>query len=271
VSEALAEPVAEARELAKSQPVAHLDETGWREAKKKAWLWVMVTSLVTVYEVSRSRGSKIAKALLGVDWGGILVSDRWSAYHWVDMFQRQFCWAHLIRDFRSVSEGTGLAAKLGKALLGQADQMFREWQKVRDGTLSRDKFRRRIRRIPPRVGRLLRRLERSADRAAEGMARDLLSREVSLWTFLYADGVEPTNNTAERAARHAVLWRKGSFGTDSETGSRYVERMLTAVATLRQNNRHVLDYLTSAITASLHGKPVPSFIAKSRPRLRAAA
>lgn len=264
VSDALAAPVAEAREAVRSEEIAHADETGWREEKKKAWLWVVVTAIATVFEISRSRGAKVAKELLGGDWAGFLVTDRWSAYNWVDILHRQLCWAHLIRDFRAVSEGTGLAAKIGKQLLGQTKEMFLEWQKVRDGTLPRRRFARRMVPVQHRVGRLLRRLEQSGDPKAEGFARDLLAKELALWAFLHVDGLEPTNNTAEREIRHGVLWRKGSFGTDSEQGSRYVERILTTIATLRQHDRSVLEYLTSAVQAHICARPAPPLVPTAR-------
>jgi len=264
VSDALAAPVAEAREAVRAEEIAHADETGWRESKRKAWLWVVVTSIATVFEISRSRGSKVAKELLGIDWVGFLVSDRWSAYNWVDILQRQLCWAHLIRDFRAVAEGTGLAAELGQQLLNQATKMFENWQKVRDGTCTRARFAETMIPVQNRVADLLQQLEHSGDRKAEGLARDLLGKEFALWTFLHVDGLEPTNNTAERAIRHAVLWRKGSFGTDSERGSRYVERILTTIATLRQHDRHVLDYLTSAIQANLRARPAPALVPTAR-------
>jgi transposase len=91
----------------------------------------------------------------------------------------------------------------------------------------------------------------------------LLAWEPALWTFAYHEGVEPTNNRAERALRPAVLWRKRSFGCHSDEGCRYVERLLTVVQTLRLQGRDVLDYLQAALTAHRDGLPAPKLLTGS--------
>lgn len=266
VSQALAAPVEEARAAVREQDVAHQDETGWREGpengrKARAWLWVAVTSLVTVYRIVRSRGAQVTKEMLGEDFRGFLVVDRWSAYRWVARGRRQLCWAHLIRDFCCFAERGGSGGKIGLKLLGQAETMFRSWHRIRDGTLTRRVFQRRMKRVEHSVGRLLRKAAVCGDAKIEGMAKEILTHEPALWTFVYAEGVEPTNNRAERALRNAVIWRKISFGTDSDRGSRFVERALTVTATLKQQRRHVLGFLTAACEASLAGRPPPSLLA----------
>jgi transposase len=260
VSTAVAEPVAAAQAYVQQQEVVHLDETGWREGRRRAWLWVMVSPLVTVFLVHARRGTVAARALLGASVDAILVTDRWSAYkHW-PIEQRQLCWAHLLREFTAFTERGGAAARLGRALLRDADTLFARWHRVRDGTLSRPRFWREMRSLRRRVERRLRHGIVRTDRKTAATCRDLVQCAPALWTFIDLPGVEPTNNAAERALRPAVLWRKGSFGTHSAAGSRFAERMLTVATTLRQQGRNVVGYVTQASVAALHGQVAPSLL-----------
>ena len=261
VSEALAAPVEEAREFVRQQPVVHADETGWREDKGRAWLWTATTALVTVFQIAKSRGAVVAKQMLGEAFAGFLVVDRWAAYEWTEL--RQLCWAHLLRDFQGFVDRGGTGALLGEKLLAQARTMFELWHRVRDKTLTRRTFQHRMKPIEKRILRLLRKAQLRAETRTAGMAREILDRRNYLWTFVDTDGVEPTNNAAERAIRPAVLWRKGSFGTDSANGSRFVERILSAVTSLKQQRRHVLDYLTDACAAHDAGLPAPSLLPRA--------
>ncbi len=260
VSAALEVPVEEVKGHLKRQPVAHLDETGWRERLKKAWLWVAVAGQMAVFMVHPSRGAVVAKELLGEDYKGHLVTDRWSAYTWVDPERRQLCWSHLERDFQGFVDRGGRGSLLGVFLLMEARRMFKLWHRVRDGTLQRRTFQRRMEPIRANVGRLLRKAVVRAEAKTAGMAREILTLEKSLFTFVDIEGVEPTNNTAERAIRPAVIYRKLSFGTHSAKGSRFIERMLTVTATLKLQKRNVLEYLTAAYAAHLAGVPPPSLL-----------
>lgn len=264
ISAALEQPVAQAREHVQGEFIAHMDETGWREGRVKAWLWVAVTSVVTVFLIAKSRGAAVAKEVLGKDFTGFLVTDRWSAYGWTDLHLRQVCWSHLVRDFQGFVDRGGESAALGKALLRQARRMFGWWHRVRDGTLPRRTFERWMRAVEREVGRLLRRAEVCPDKKTAGMAREMLKLEPAFWTFVQVEGLEPTNNVAERALRPAVLYRKGCFGTHSPDGSRFVERMLTVVATLKQQKRNVLEFLTTAYAAHLRGLPPPALVPASQ-------
>jgi transposase len=261
-SQALAAPVEEVKALVREQPVAHADETGWRQGGKKAWLWTVVTSVAVVFAVRLSRGAKVARELLGDDFAGRLVTDRWSAYFWVPLAQRQLCWSHLIRDFRKLAESAGAAAPIGRELGKCARDLFRHLRRLRDGTWSRDRFQAHIEsNIRPRVQALLAAGAALPDECErKGMLAALLSVEPAMWTFVYDDRVEPTNNVAERTIRHGVIWRRTSFGTQSEAGSRFVERTLTTVATLRQQHRNVLEYLTDACDAAARHQPAPSLV-----------
>ena len=270
-TEALAAPVEEARTSVPEQEVAHLDEASWRQGGKRAWLWVAVTSLVTVFLVRLSRGGHVARELLGEECSGILVTDRYSAYNWYPVRWRQLCWAHLQRDFEAMRGRGGRSEEIGDALLAQAHQMFTWWHRVREGTLQRSTFRSYMSPIRREVERLLEAGSTCDVPKTAGTCRDILKRREALWTFVQVDGVEPTNNTAERSIRPGVLWRKGSFGTQSEEGSRFVESMMTVVSTLKQQQRNVLEYLTAACDAALRGDAAPSLLPANAQKSQAAA
>jgi len=270
VSDSVAAAVEEARAYVRAQPSANLDETGWREAAQRAWLWIATTALVAVFTISRSRGSHVAKELVGEGFQGIVCSDRWSAYTWLSLEQRQICWAHLKRDFKGLSELEGPGAAIGAALLAETERMFKWWARVRDGTLQRDRFQRRMRAVERKVGDLLVEGEVCPDAKVAGMCLKIRSVESALWTFVTTEGIEPTNNLAERDLRRAVLWRKSCFGTDSETGSRYAERILTTTKTLRKQDRHVLEFLTQSVEAAIRGVPGPSLLPTTTPVAAAA-
>jgi len=268
---AVAAPVEEARTYVQEQAVAHLDETRWRQGSTQAWLWVAMTNLVTVFVVRMSRGGQVARELLGERFGGILVTDRYSAYNWYPVRWRQLCWAHLLRDFTAMRDRGGYSAELGDALLIQAHQMFTWWHRVREGTLKRSTFRSYMTPLRREVERLLEAGRRCGLPKTAGTCRDILQRREALWTFVQVEGVEPTNNAAERAIRPGVLWRKGSFGTQSAEGSRFVESMMTVVTTLKQQQRNVLEYLTAACEAALRGEAAPSLLPASDQQAQAVA
>lgn len=260
VSAALGAAVAEAQAVVREQPVANVDETSWTEQTRRCWLWVAVTALVTVFQVRPSRGSTSAKELLGATYAGIVGSDRWSGYTWVATTQRQVCWAHLVRDFTAVAERGGASKALGTACLDLADRLFARWYQLRDGTLDRATFTLLAAPLQAELHALLTTGLAIRQTKTRHLCENLLKIEPALWTFVTVRGVEPTNNSAERALRRAVLWRRRSFGTQSAAGSRFVERVLTAVCTLRQQERAVLDYLTDATHAATEGRPIPSLL-----------
>ena len=260
ISQAINEPVNEAHEYVQAQAVVHPDETSWREANHKAWLWVAATTLVTVFLIRCSRGGQVAREILGETFTGIVVSDRWSAYNWHLTLLRQLCWAHLRRDFQAFVERGGQSQRIGQSLLIYTDLMFRWWQKVRDRTMSHTTFQNKMISVQTKVGKLLRQGTECNHRKTAGTCRDILKRETALWTFVHIEGVEPTNNLAERQIRPAVLWRKGSFGTQSKAGSRFAERIMTVVATLKQQQRNALVYLTEACDAANWNRQTPSLL-----------
>lgn len=267
ISESIAAPVEQVAQAIGQQPVVHADETGWYERSRRAWLWGALAGSMALFLIRAHRGAAVAKELLGGMFAGILVSDRWTAYVWVDAARRQLCWAHLLRQFRGFQSLGADAAKIGRALELLTETMFHAWHRVREGTLSLAAFQALI---PPLRGQVTAWLQdgrSSGIRGVAGRCEEILELEPALWTFVDTEGVEPTNNAAERILRRAVLWRKSSFGTDSPKGSRFVERILTVVTTLRLQNRNVLDYITAAYQAHLCGAAAPSLL----PRLRHAA
>lgn len=260
VSEAVAPQVEEARAYIQQQAVVHADETGHKVAGKRAWLWVAVTAAVTVFLVRCSRGAEAAKELLGAAFRGLLVSDRWSAYTWVDALRRQLCWAHLIRDMTKISERARKAGEIGNRLLEFVYRMFHLWHEFRDGALNRAQFQQAMVPIREMIESLLGEGAMCGDAKTERTCKKILKLRPALWTFVEVDGVEPTNNVAERAIRAYVLWRKASFGTQGDRGNAFVERILTVCATCKQQGRNVLDYITAAVEAHLRGRAGPSLL-----------
>lgn len=263
VSRVLAAPHAEAIGHLQCSARAHADETSWRVDKAKAWLWVGVTALVIAFIVHRRRSKQAAKELLGTGFRGILTCDRWASYNWIDAACRQMCWSHLKRDFKAFLDYGAEAKILGEQLLTERKKLFRLWNRVRDGTMSRPEFQLACRPIRRRIEALLEAGTRLSSIKVSGMCREILKQRPALFTFVDFEGVEPTNNAAERAIRFAVLMRKGCFGSDSDRGARFIERFLTVRGTLRLQKRDLYEYLKAACTAALHGLPAPSLLSES--------
>jgi len=262
VSDALAGPVEQARRHVAEQEVLHQDESGWKEGHKgnrKAWLWIARTVSVTVFKIARTRSAEVAKRMLR-GFKGVLVTDRYPGYLFYNTGLRQLCWAHLLRDFQAFAQRKGRSAEIGCELLTLGRRMFKWWHKARDGTISRATFRTYMRPVRARVAELLRQAQRCRNARTKATAREILKIEAALWTFVDTEGIEPTNNFGEQGIRPAVMWRRVSFGTNSSAGSRYVERMLTATSTLRQQGRGVYEYLCDAVSASFEGRKPPSLL-----------
>jgi transposase len=260
-SAAIAEPVEDARSHVKKQPVKHADETGWREGigRSRAWLWTVVTTQVVVFMIHARRNADAAKELLG-GWLGVLVTDRHGAYNWWPDCRRQFCWAHLKRDIQAIVEREGESGRIGNRMLEDVERMFTWWHRVRDGTLARTSFRVYMRTVQRRFEALLAEGAKDSHPKTSKTCAMLLKRRDALWTFVYVEGVEPTNNSAEQVVRHGVILRKISYGTHSAAGSRFIERMLTVHATLRRQRRNILDFMRDACSAALQRRPAPSLL-----------
>lgn len=257
---ALQEPVAALEAALCTAPVAYADETGWAEAGRRRWLWLVVTAMATVFTVAASRGSGVIQGLLGEAFTGILVSDRWSAYRWLAAERRQVCWAHLKRDFQALVDWGGAATPVGQAALALTERLFAAWYHARDDPTQRPALATAMAPIQAEFRALFEAEQTNHNDKATGLCRALLKLWPALWTFIIVPGVEPTNNAAERALRPAVLWRKGCFGSQSAEGAHFVARLLTVAATCRQQHRNLLDYLTSVSAAAQRGHPVPSLL-----------
>lgn len=258
---AVLEPIVAELRQALRQHHVNMDETSWREGHSRPWLWVGVTAYLTVYHLVASRGADVVAALLGADYAHVLTSDRFKAYNGVPLNQRQACWAHLRRDFQAMIDRGGAGAPIGEDLLLHADILFGLWYKVRDGTRTRKWLKCQIEEwVRPEVRLLLQRGAACGCAKTAGTCAEILKVEESLWTFARVAGVEPTNNAAERALRHPVLWRAVSHGTRSSKGSRFVATILSVVETCRQQGRHVLEYLTACCQAALAKTQAPSLL-----------
>jgi transposase len=258
---ALEQPYNETIEHVRSQAVAYADETGWPKGnRQKGWLWALVSAGAAVFMVHAQRGQQAARKLLGA-FCGALVSDRWGGYNFFCGI-RQLCWAHLKRDFKAISEAKGAIGKIGLELYGLAKKILKLRKRVRDGTLQWRTFQKRMAPLMSRVEELLEQAAKCKC-ALSGKCRRIIKHREHLWTFVRDRGVEPTNNFAERIVRQGVLWRKSSFGTQSERGARYVERILTACATCRLQGRSIIEYLRDVCRCHLEGVSVPSLIKTS--------
>jgi len=281
VNDAVAAAVVQAHTYVQHQPVINCDETGFAQGnqdggnpqRRRGWLWVLVTPLVSVFAVGLSRSQAIAQQLLGAAFGGCLGSDRCSSYGWLDSQQRQLSWARLTRDFQAMAERSGVSQEIGEALLRRAYRLFHWWHRVRDATLSQELFVEAVQLL--RLG-LQAELQQAAQLPIAAHEKtplaktvrtcaQLLKVESALWTFVTTPGVEPTNNAAERALRPAVIWRLTSFGSQSRAGSEFVARMLTVGSSLKAQQRSVLEFLTQSCRSARLGVAGPSLLPLAQP------
>jgi transposase len=260
---AIAPPVNEAVAHVRGQPVKHVDASTWRREGAYAALWTIATPLVTVFFVTADARGPTVRSLLGT-LEGILVSDRGSQFGFWAMAYRQICWAHLIRKFVAFSERADEGRQIGDGLLLIAQATLAAWHRVRDGTLSRAKFRVIAGNAQLAIERLLERGVALHLRGVSGACEDVLAHKQALFNFAYEPGVEPTNNRAERALRPFVLWRKVSYGSQSERGCVFAQRIMTVAHSLRQQGRSVLQFLIQACQAALHDSTPPSLLPTTR-------
>jgi len=258
IAEALAGTYDEVCDYLQNEEIAHADETGWsRGNNQKGWLWTLCCGTAAVFMIHASRGQVAARNLIDA-FVGTLITDRWGGYNFFE-FARQICWAHLKRDFNAVSEAGGKLGKIGIELHELTKEILRMRGRVRDGTLQWKTFQNRMPPLQKRVEKLLGDASREKGKLA-GKCKKILSQRQWLWTFVRDEKVPPTNNLAERSVRQGVLWRKVSFGTQSERGARYVERVLTAGATCKMQCRSIIAYLRDACYAHQNGIPAPAII-----------
>ena len=276
LSAALEQPVLQAMAFARRQPVAYVDETGAPTGNadggnpkgKRGWQWVMVTAVVTVFVQGLSRSTAAAIELLGSAFGGIVVSDRFSAYNHLPLQQRQLCWAHLIRDLNAIAERPGASAEFGAQLLELQQQLFEQWHRYKGGTIDWLALQQECRPIRLAFEATLQQVvelgaqrgERTPWASTVRTCQKLLKVTGALWTFLETHGIEPTNNAAERALRQSVIQRKISHGVQSRHGGICRSQLLTVTTTLRQQGRDVWQFLEQAWIAHHCGGVMPSLL-----------
>ena len=259
MSAALEEPHTQALAAVRVAAFKNVDETGWAKGGKLCWLWVAATVTVVVFQIHAKRGKDGLKALLG-KCCGIIGSDRWGAYAQLPLHERQICWAHLKRDFQKLIDLGVATQALGRTGRKVAQEIFGVWKDFKDGRIDRATLQTQLQPIRFRFHKTLRRGSQGVDKKTKRFCRRLLKVYDALWTFAAVEGVEPTNNHAERMVRPAVLWRKSSFGNHSGAGCRFTERILTTVQTLRLQKRPVLDFLRRALAAHRARTQAPTLL-----------
>jgi transposase len=259
VSGSLAEAHAEAGETVREAPRKNVDETGWKQAGKKRWLWAAATPLVAFFVIHPRRGKEGFFALID-KIRGIFTTDRWHVYASVKTRLRQVCWAHLKRDFTRLAERAGKAGEIGEEALEITAQVFWLWKDFKANIIDRRTLNQCLRPLKLQLRSVLERGVALDMEKVSIFCENLLALEPALWNFAKHESLEPTNNHAERVLRPAVLWRKRSFGADSDRGCRYVERMLTAVESCRLQKRRVYDFLVCSLQAYRTGSLPPSLV-----------
>jgi transposase len=260
VSTALEPAHAEALTVVKEAAVKNVDETSWKQAGQKRWLWVAATSSVAAFVIHGTRSLLGLATLLSDTLQGILCSDRWSVYACWPVLLRQICWAHLKRDFKKCVDRGGAGVVVGQEGLRIVGRVFKAWHLFRGGGLSRAQLQSRLSPVARDLRKVLDAGRDCADSKTANFCTNLVALEPALWRFVVTAGVEPTNNHAERVLRRGVLWRKISFGCHSAAGCRFVERMLTVTQTLRLQNRNILPFLIEAVHNHRACLPIPSLL-----------
>lgn len=261
VSEAVAPAVEEAWQHVIDSDVKHTDGTSWYQAGASRALWVIASATATVFKILASGSKDLIEPLFRKRKRGVLVSDRAAALMFWSMHMRQICWAHLLRKFIAFSERGGAAATLGRELLDYVKIMFAYWDDFRAGKLTREELRTSMAPVRVQVEALLQRGATSQLEHVAGSCEDIVAHMAALWTFVEVEGVDPTNNHGERELRAFVIWRKRCFGTQSDRGNVFAERLMTVAHTARKQKKNVLEFLVACCTAARDGAKVPSLFA----------
>jgi transposase len=261
--EALAGPHLHLQDRVLDAPAVHVDETGWRTRGEGCALWTASTPDAVFLQISERCNREVFDALIGTSYPGIVVSDRWNGFSHLDPSQRQVCWSHLQRDFRRHADGLGEQKTFGEHGLELSRRVFAAWRAYQHTHHDRDRLQAEIAPIQTELRQLLDDASPKSKRTRwhRRFANNLLKVWPALWTFTTIDGVEPTNNPAERALRAPVIHRKISLGTQSKTGERFAERALSAAGTCRLQGRSLFTYLSELITAHTRGDPFPALAA----------
>lgn len=260
VSEAVMPAVDEAWQQVLKAEVKHADGTSWFRAGLMCSLWTVASTAATVFKIVKDGKKETLRAMFD-RLVGILVSDRAGALGFWAMEQRQICWAHLLRKFVSFAERQERAGEIGRELLDYCRILFDYWHDLKAGHVSRTGFRQLMAPLRPQVELALERAVAANIDEVSGSCADILEHRAALWTFVEHEGVEPTNNHAEQQLRAFVLWRRRSYGTQSERGDHFAARLMTVAHTARKQGKNVLAFLTECCTAARTGVPPPSLFA----------
>jgi len=256
-SQALKAPWDAIQQALQASDVAHADETSWRRAGQRIWLWAALSATAACYRIDPTRARPAAKALLG-SFSGLLISDRYSVYDFIDPSRRQICLSHLARNFQAFAERSGACGEHGQRIRGLIDEVIRSDTKARAGGQQIAWHTGPLNEIHDQLMDAIEAGERSHTPDLARLCGTVLDLWPTLWNFTEHPVAEATNNRCERAIRHAVLWRKTSLGTQTEAGDRFVERILSIRETCRLNDTPLHDYLTDVHNARLAGQPSPS-------------
>ena len=242
----------------------HVDETSWFEGGKRLWLWMAVSARAVICRIDPERSREAFGRLLGLQDGKPggpdpprLVTDRYGAYLRWPADRHQHCNGHILRDLEGAAERGAAGAAFARDRLKEA---FGHWQRFKRGEIDRATLQRDPAAVQQGLRAALRQGESQGDRKFRGLCRTLQAAWGRMWVYLDVEGVEPTNNAAEQAIRAAVLWRKTSYGSQSERGRRYAEAMLSVTHTARKNGINVLNFLTEASQAAVTRSPAPLLI-----------
>lgn len=259
-SAALAPVDAAIAAVVREAAVVNADETSWPTPTGKGWLWVAVGAMATCFRVHRSRSGPALRHLLGEAFLGIVGSDRFRAYEQYPDERRQLCWAHLLRNLQALHDYYGTETLWAQRVCAVSEHLFVVWGLHKGGWLDRVGLQLALIPLKQTLQAELEAGAASRYPKIAGFCREVLGHWDALWTFSRVEGVEPTNNGAERALRHAVLWRKGCFGSRSEAGCRFVERMLSVQATCAQQQRSLFAFVTEAVRTAWAGQPAPILV-----------
>ena len=259
VTRAVQEPVAEVRDWVRWSDTT-VGETRWRAQQRRAYLGTVVTPHASGYAIRRSRGAKVLEGVLGQDYAGTIGSDRAKAYDWYPLRHRQLWWAQLRRDAQAMRDRGGPGRKVGEPLLEQADGLFawRRW--LQEGKWSRRTWQQQLSGLRRSFRQELQGGTRGRCKKTAATCRELLVKARALWTFVRIPDIDETNNAAEHSLRHPVHWRKTSYGTASERGSRFVESLLTVLAPWQQHQHNAFASLTAGCRAFFKNPVLPALI-----------
>jgi transposase len=257
ISTALATPYTEAHAAVKVTSRSNVDETNWKLCGQKHWLWVAATEELILFYLAKSRSRASFETLVGKEYGGIVTSDRYNAYAALETHRHQFCWAHLLREIGGLSQRGGTGGEWGLTALSWVEQLFEAWYWYRENanTVTIGQLSQKLAPIRAGFNSHLEAGKTLPDGKVRCFCEQLLKAEAS---FSANYGVDPTNNAAERALRPAIIWRKSCFGSQSEKGLRFVERILTVAVSCQKRCKDLLAFVATALKADWFGEPVPS-------------